>query len=144
MQIANIDKSWLDNEDTDDQAVYDFLLAGNTVNVFQMAKHVPTQMIKDFKVKNLDGLNAVNAGNRPGPLAKGKDGKSMVDKYSEVVANGGQITPIHPLIDPILEETNGNLWYQEQCMSIGQIMAGYSLGMSDLRIRKIIANFLAA
>lgn len=142
MKLAGIDKSWLDDEDTDDPAIYEFLLAGNTTNVFQMAKHVPTQMIKDFNVRSLEGLNAVNAGNRPGPLAKGEDGKSMVDKYAEVVANGGKITPIHPIIDPILAETNGQLWYQEQLMKIGQDLCGYSLGNADLRIRKVVAKKL--
>ncbi len=141
IKISNgaIPKSWLDNEDTDDDLVYAFLRDGYTANVFQMAKHVPTQMIKDFLVKNLPGLNAVNAGNRPGPLAKGEDGKSMVDRYVEAVISG-VIPKIHPKIDPILEETMGQIWYQEQCMAIGQVMAGYSLGMSDLRIRKPFAK----
>lgn len=140
MDISDILEEWLEDEDTTEQEVYDFLRAGNTVNVFQMVKHMPTSMIRDFFVNSLAGLNAVNAGNRPGPIAKGDDGKSMVDRYIEVVANGGKIPSIHPLIDPILEETNGQLWYQEQLQKIGQVMAGYSLGNADLRIRKTVAK----
>ena len=110
LDISDVVEEWLDDEDTTDSDVYDFLRAGNTVNIFQMAKHMPTSMIRDFFVNSLAGLNAVNAGNRPGPIAKGEDGKSMVDRYIEAVSSG-QIVSIHPLIDPILEETNGQLWY---------------------------------
>ena len=35
---------------------------------------------------------------------------------------------VHPLIDHILEETQGIIVYQEQVMQIAQVMAGYSLG----------------
>ena len=41
-------------------------------------------------------------------------------------------TSIHPLIDDILEETQGIIVYQEQVMQIAQVMAGYSLGEADL------------
>lgn len=141
MQLANIPKEWLDDEDTSDPAIYKSLREGDTMNVFQMAKHVPTQMIKDFNVHDINGLNAVDAGNRPGPLAKGEDGKSMVDKYAEAVKSG-HIVSIDPRIDSILAETNGQLWYQEQLMALGQIMCGYSLGNADLRIRKVVAKKL--
>lgn len=141
MDISDVLEEWLDDEDTSEEDVYRFLREGNTVNVFQMAKHMPTSMIRDFFVNSLAGLNAVNAGNRPGPLAKGEDGKSMVDRYAEAVTSG-HIISIHPLIDPILQETNGQLWYQEQLQKIGQVMAGYSLGNADLRIRKVVAKKL--
>ncbi|MEM7524886.1 MAG: DNA polymerase III subunit alpha, partial [Pseudomonadota bacterium] len=39
---------------------------------------------------------------------------------------------IHPLIDPILDETQGIIVYQEQVMEIARKMAGYSLGGADL------------
>lgn len=139
MELAGIPEEWYYDEDDEDEKVYEHLRKGFTTNVFQMYKYTPTMMIKDFKVKDLNGLTAVNAGNRPGPLAKGEDGKSMVDRYIEVV-NSGEIPKIHPEIDPILEDTNGQLWYQEQCQKIGQVMAGYTLGMADNRIRRVIAK----
>jgi DNA polymerase-3 subunit alpha len=39
---------------------------------------------------------------------------------------------VHPLIDYILEETQGIIVYQEQVMQIAQVMAGNSLGGADL------------
>lgn len=141
LKLANIDRKWLDIEDTDDKKVYKFLRDGNTFNVFQMQKRTPTVMIKDFKVKDLEGLTAVNAGNRPGPLAKGTNGKSMVDTYIEN-ANGNNKPSYDPRIDPILESTNMCIWYQEHCIKLGMTMAGYSLGNSDLRIRKVLGKKL--
>lgn len=141
LKLANIDRKWLDIEDTDDQKVYKFLRDGNTFNVFQMQKRTPTSMIKDFKVKDLEGLTAVNAGNRPGPLAKGPNGKSMVDMYIENASSSNKPS-YDNRIDHILESTNMCLWYQEHCMNLGMIMAGYSLGNADLRIRKILGKFL--
>lgn len=139
MDLASIPDSWLDNEDTDDDDVYTFLSQGNTANVFQMHKYKPSQMIRDFKVEDLEGLTAVNAGNRPGPLAKGENGKSMVDGYAESVKTGN-VNKIDDRIDGILEPTRNMLWYQEQCQKIGQVMAGYSLGGADVRIRGVLAK----
>ena len=104
-----------------------------------MQKFTPTKMIKDYKVNNLFGLTAVNALDRPGPLTKGIDGLSIADKYG-ISIKDNNIPTIHPAIDKILEETNGQLLYQEQCMKIGQVMAGYSLGESDIKIRKTITK----
>ncbi|NJO38573.1 MAG: hypothetical protein HC871_14405 [Rhizobiales bacterium] len=39
---------------------------------------------------------------------------------------------LHPLLEPILAETNGVIIYQEQVMRIAQDLAGYSLGGADL------------
>lgn len=139
MDLAGIPEEWLDDEDTNDADVYKFLREGNTANVFQMHKPMPTSMIRDFNVTNLEGLTAVNAGNRPGPLAKGDDGKSMVEKYIEVV-NGGEMPSYDHRIDHVLAPTNGMLWYQEQLQEIGRIVAGYSLGASDIRIRKTLGK----
>lgn len=139
MNLAGIPKSWLDDEDTEDENVYRFLREGNTANIFQMHKPMPTSMLRDFNVENLEGITAVNAGNRPGPLAKGEDGKSMVEKFIEVV-KGGETPSYDPRIDHILAPTNGMLWYQEQLMEIGMLVAGYSLGNADLRIRKTLGK----
>lgn len=141
MDLAELKEEWYYNEDTDDPNIYEFLRNGNTSNIFQMWKFTPTRMIKDFKVKDIGGLTAVNAGNRPGPLAKGADGKSLVDRFTLAVKTG-IVEKLDSRIDYILAPTNGQLWYQEQLMELGMIMAGYSLGDADLRIRKVIAKKL--
>ncbi|AGF59646.1 DNA polymerase-3 subunit alpha [Clostridium saccharoperbutylacetonicum] len=137
MKTIGLERRWFQSDDTNDEKVYRFLRNGNTKNIFQMSKYVATQMIRDFKVSDLDGLSTVNACNRPGPLAKGVDGKSMVDKYKAAVM-GRDIE--NNLIDSVGKDTKGVLIYQEQLIKLGQVMAGYSLGNADLRIRKTIAK----
>lgn len=139
MELTGLTKEWFESEDYFDEEVYKHLRDGNTTNVFQMQKYTPTKMIKDFEVDTIEKLSDVNAGNRPGPLAKDKDGISMVDRYALAVESG-EIVKIDDRIDWILEETKGCIYYQEQCMKLGEVMAGYPLGQADLRIRKVISK----
>lgn len=142
MDLAGLSMDWYESEDFSDADVYDMLRTGETTDVFQMANYTPTTMIADFNVHDIEGLSAVNAGNRPGPLEKDAiTGKSMVDLYAESIKTG-VIESLHPNLDSILKETNGCLWYQEQLMKIGQIMAGYDLGGADGRIRKVLGKKL--
>ena len=142
MDLAGLDYDWYDSEDYSDPDVYTMLRNGDTCDVFQMSTYTPTSMLKDFDAHCIDDICAVNAGNRPGPLEKDlTTGKSMVDLYIERTRSG-VIDSIHPNIDPILKNTMGCIWYQEQCISIGQIMAGYDLGGADSRIRKTLGKKL--
>lgn len=140
MKMTGLDWDWYDNEDWADDKVYEFLRQGHTTDVFQFSSPAGTRMLRDFKVSTLGDLTAVNAGNRPGPLAKDKDtGISPVDQYKASV-DSGQIKSLDPRIDSILADTQGSLWYQEQTQKLGQVMAGYTLGSADLKIRKPLAK----
>ena len=140
MDLAGIGYDWYDSEDYSDASVYEMLRNGWTCDIFQMAKYSPTKMIADFNVTDIDGLCAVNAGNRPGPLEKdATTGKSMVDLYAEAIKTG-VVQKWDPRIDYILDKTMGCIWYQETCMTLGREMAGYSLGTSDIRIRKVLGK----
>jgi DNA polymerase-3 subunit alpha len=142
MDLAGLGYDWYDSEDYTDGPVYDMLRAGETTDIFQMATYTPTAMLADFDARTIDDICAVNAGNRPGPLEKDSvTGKSMVDLYVERKKTGA-IESWHPDIDPILKDTMGCIWYQEHCMAIGQIMAGYDLSASDSRIRKTLGKKL--
>lgn len=139
MEYTGLEKEWYDDENTDDKNIYDFLREGNRKNIFQMSKYTAMKMIKGFNVTDLNGLSVVNACNRPGPLTKGPDGKSMADRYREAVK---ALIPLkqNERIDFIAADTKGQLIYQEQLMMIGQVMAGYSLGNADFRIRRTISK----
>lgn len=137
-----LDYAWYDSEDYSDPKVYEMLRNGETTDIFQMAGFMATKLIQDFNVKDINGLTAVNAGNRPGPLEKDSvTGKSMTDLYTERVQTG-VVPSIDPRIDDILKTTYGCLWYQEQCISLGQVMAGYTQGGADSRIRKTLGKKL--
>lgn len=141
MDLAGLGYDWYDSEDYSDYKVYDMLRAEETTDIFQMSSYTPTKMLVDFDARTIDDICAVNAGNRPGPLEKDLvTGKSMVDLYIERKKTG-IIESWHPDIDPILKDTMGCIWYQEHCMAIGQIMAGYDLSASDSRIRKTLGKY---
>lgn len=142
MQLSGLSYDWYDSEDFSDDAVYEMLRNGETTDVFQMSSFTPTTMLADFDAHTIEDICAVNAGNRPGPLEKDSvTGKSMVDLYIERKKTG-VIDSINPDIDPILKNTMGCIWYQEHCMAIGQVMAGYDLSGADSRIRKTLGKKL--
>ena len=140
MDMIGLPDEWFDSEDFDDPNVYQFLREGNTTDIFQMASTGATKLLRDMHVENFEELTDSNAGNRPGPLAKNKDtGKSIIDVYIENKKNHTR-TSIHPDIDPTLALTKGCILYQEQVMEISRILAGYSLGGADKRIRKTLGK----
>jgi DNA polymerase-3 subunit alpha len=55
----------------------------------------------------------------------------MVEQYIRCKHGLEPIKPIHPMIDPILAETNGVILYQEQVMRIANVMAGFSMADAD-------------
>ena len=141
MDLVNLDYDWYDSEDFNDPDVYEMLRNGETCDVFQMARFSPTKMIKDFNVSDIDGLCAVNAGNRPGPLEKDKEtNKSMVDLYAEHVKLNTPEDWGNEDVNRVLRKTYGCIWYQENCMELGRLMAGYSMGGADSRIRKVLGK----
>ena len=141
MELANLPMAWYEDEEVSDSNVYQMLQRGQTTDIFQLSAYQATRMIRDFNVRDFLALIAVIAGNRPGPLATIEGiGKSMVDLYIQGYKNPLTSRHYHPTIDPILNETYGCLWYQEHLILIGQVMAGYSLGSADTRIRKVVSK----
>ena len=111
MDLAHLNYDWYDSEDYSDPEVYRMLREGETTDVFQMAKYSPTKMISDFNVTNIEGLCAVNAGNRPGPLEKDKNtGKSMVDLYIDHVKTNTPEDWGNGDVNEILKQTYGCIW----------------------------------
>ena len=62
---------------------------------------------------------------RPGPM-------DNIPRYINVKHGREDPEYLHPLLEPVLAETNGVIIYQEQVMRIAQDLAGYSLGGADL------------
>ena len=109
----------------DDEASYRLYSAGKTVAVFQVESSGMIDALKRMKPTCIEDIVALVALYRPGPMEN-------IPTYCEVKNGLKEITSIHPLIDHILEETQGIIVYQEQVMQIAQVMAGYSLGGADL------------
>lgn len=141
MNLCGLGYDWYDSEDFSDQGVYDMLKNGETTDVFQMSSFTPTKMLKDFDVHDIAGMSAVNSGNRPGPLEKDKiTGKSMVDIFKDHVSNNTFEDWGNENVNEILMDTKGCIWYQENCINLGKVMAGYTAGTADARIRKTLGK----
>ena len=111
----------------DDPEVFSMLSRGDTMGVFQLESSGMRDMLTKFKPSVFEDLIAILALFRPGPLRSG-----MVDEF--INRKHGRIPIEYPLpqLESILKETYGVVVYQEQVMSIAQVLADYSLGEADL------------
>ena len=111
----------------DDAATYDLLKEGKTTAIFQLESSGMKELIKNLKPDQFDDIVALVALYRPGPLGAGME-KVYCDRKHGIE----RIDYLHPMLEPILNNTQGIILYQEQVMEIAQVMAGYSLGGADL------------
>jgi len=93
--------------------------------------------LKRMKPTCIEDIVALVALYRPGPMEN-------IPKYCEVKNAQSERDRLHPLIDHILDETQGIIVYQEQVMQIAQEMAGYTLGGADLLRRAMGKKIQAA
>jgi DNA polymerase-3 subunit alpha len=109
----------------DDAKTYALYASARTVAVFQVESSGMMDALKRMRPTCIEDIVALVALYRPGPMEN-------IPKYCEVKNGISDRERLHPLIDHILDETQGIIVYQEQVMQIAQEMAGYSLGGADL------------
>ncbi|WP_417837799.1 DNA polymerase III subunit alpha [Tritonibacter scottomollicae] len=109
----------------DDDVTYHLYSRAKTVAVFQVESTGMMDALKRMKPNCIEDIVALVALYRPGPMEN-------IPVYCEVKNGQRKIQSVHPLIDHILEETQGIIVYQEQVMQIAQVMANYTLGGADL------------
>ena len=109
----------------DDPATYELLARGDTVGVFQLEGAGMRDALRKLKPDRFEDIIAIVALYRPGPM-------DNIDSYVNRKHGREQPDYLHPLIQPILEETYGVIIYQEQVMQIAQTLSGFSLGEADL------------
>jgi DNA polymerase III subunit alpha len=119
----------------DDQKTYDLYASAKTVAVFQVESSGMMDALRRMKPTCIEDIVALVALYRPGPMEN-------IPQYCEVKNGLKPLESIHPLIDHILEETQGIIVYQEQVMQIAQEMAGYTLGGADL-LRRAMGKKIA-
>ena len=107
---------------------------GDTLGIFQMDTKLGTTTAMNARINSLRDAGMLSAADRPGLVRSG-----LIDEFYKVRL--GQMPPnrYHPLIDDILEETDGFILYQEQIMSIYQRMCGMTMGEAD-NVRKIFSK----
>ena len=109
----------------DDPATYDLYAKARTVAVFQVESSGMMDALRRMKPTCIEDIVALVALYRPGPMEN-------IPQYCDVKNGRAEREELHPLIDHILDETQGIIVYQEQVMEIAQVMAGYTLGGADL------------
>jgi DNA polymerase-3 subunit alpha len=109
----------------DDPAVYELLMTGNTVGVFQLESEGMRRTLSAVRPTCFEDIIALVSLYRPGPM----------DNIPMFGARKNGREPIeypHPLLEGILAETYGIFVYQEQVMQAAQVLAGYTLGGADM------------
>jgi DNA polymerase-3 subunit alpha len=108
----------------DDKKTYEMIARGDTGGVFTFETQGYRSALQQMRPDRFEDLIAIQALNRPGPMA------NIPDYCAR--KHGASWTAPHQAIHDILAETYGVIVYQEQVMQIAQIMAGYSLAGADL------------
>jgi DNA polymerase-3 subunit alpha len=109
----------------DDAASYALMSRAETSGIFQLESGGMRDALRKLKPDCFEDIIAMVSLYRPGPM-------DNIPRYINVKHKVEEPAYLHPLLEPILKETNGVIIYQEQVMEIAKQLAGYSLGGADL------------
>ncbi|HEX3062626.1 MAG TPA: DNA polymerase III subunit alpha, partial [Usitatibacter sp.] len=109
----------------DDPASYKVFSSGNTVGIFQFESRGMRDLIMKARPDRLEDLIALNALYRPGPM-------DLIPEFIERKHGRTRWEYLDARLKEILEPTYGVMTYQEQVMTIAQVVGGYTLGGADL------------
>jgi DNA polymerase-3 subunit alpha len=132
-QHRNLDID-IENLALDDENTYKLLKEGKSNGVFQMESSGMRDLLKKLRPDNIEDIIALIALYRPGPMGSG-----MLDDFVNRKHGKSKITYDHPLLEPILKETNGVILYQEQVMQMAVVLAGFTAAQAD-NLRKAMGK----
>ena len=124
----------IDNLPLDDARTYQLFVDGQTYGIFQFESSGMREILRRAKPQRLEDLIAMNALYRPGPLKGG-----MVDDYINRKAGRSEVKYELASLEPILADTYGVIAYQEQVMRMASVLAGFTMGQSDV-LRKAMGK----
>ena len=128
-QGVNID---LDKIPTDDEKTMALWQSGLTEGIFQFDAAFVQQTLKKMHPTSFLEISALNALNRPGPIA-------FIPQFIARMHGEEPIEYVHPRAEPILKESYGIIVYQEQVMQLTRALAGFTRGESDT-VRKAMGK----
>ncbi len=123
-----------------DTPTYEGLASGETTGIFQLEGRGMRRYLKELRPDRIEDVMAMVALFRPGPMAN-------IPSYIRRKHGEESVTYLHPLLEPVLNETYGVMVYQEDIMTVAQAVAGYTLAEADVlcyAIRKKIKDRLLA
>ncbi len=118
----------IDHIDLEDERTYQLLGEGKTTAIFQFEAPAMQKALSELKPTSIYDLIAMNALNRPGPMAN-------IPEYIARKHGKSPVTYLHPVMEKTLKETYGIIIYQEQVMQLARDIAGFSLAQADLMRR---------
>ena len=122
----------INNIPLDDPHTFNIFSTGDTLGIFQFESDGIKNFISSLKPTKLSDLYVALAMYRPGPM-------NNIDKFIKRKNGLEPITYIHDDLKPILSDTYGIIVYQEQIMSILNVIGGYSFKEAD-SVRKSISK----
>ena len=122
----------LDNIPTDDKKTMELWQSGLTEGIFQFDAPFVQQTLKKMHPTSFLEISALNALNRPGPIA-------FIPQFIARMHGEEPIEYVHPRAEPILKESYGIIVYQEQVMQLTRVLAGFTRGESDT-VRKAMGK----
>lgn len=129
----------IENINLECQRTWDLISEGNTKGCFQLESRLGRSMAKKLKPENVEQLSALISIMRPGCLEAIRDGKSVSNHYIDKKNGNESVDYFHPALQPILNNTYGEMVYQEQAMEIAKVIAGFDLQEADM-LRKAIGK----
>ena len=116
----------------DDKKVYEMITRGETVGVFQLESGGMKRLARNLKPSAFSDITAMVALYRPGPM-------ELIPDFIRGKENLDKVKYPHSDLKEILQETYGIAVYQEQCLQIANVMAGFSLVEAD-NLRRAIGK----
>lgn len=125
-QRSDVDKPLdVDYIDLEHAPTYTMLAQGNTMGVFQLESAGMRKALMQIRPDRLEDIIAAVSLYRPGPMEN-------IPTYIARKHGEKPVEYLHPLLEPVLQETFGIPVYQEQVMQMAQVLAGYTLGGADV------------
>jgi len=118
---------------------WELISDGNTKGCFQLESRLGRSMAKKLKPENIEQLSALISIMRPGCLEAVRDGKTVSNHYIDKKNGLESVDYFHKALEPVLQNTYGEMVYQEQAMEITKAIAGFNLQEADM-LRKAIGK----
>jgi error-prone DNA polymerase len=116
----------LQDVEWDDQPTFDLIRSSDTLGCFQIESPGQRELLQKFQPTEWSDLIIDISLFRPGPVKS-----DMVTPFIKRRHGLQQATYAHPLLRPVLEESNGIVVYHEQVMRVLSVMGGYDLARAD-------------
>ncbi len=116
----------------DDSKTWDLIKSGDTIGIFQFESDGMRNLLKKSKPINLNELAECNGIYRPGAA-------KFIPDYIAIKNGTQQPAFIHPLMEPVLKDSNFTLIFQESVMKMCEVLAGFTPSEADY-MRKAIGK----